>query len=203
MRKILLTIAFVTVAATSAFAQISVGAGYANNTTKVADSDKKTNTSGIYVEGSYNIPITQGLSIVPGLRYEYTTSSTNASLSFFSYQGTLNEHTLMAPVHAQYSIGIGDSASLILFAGPTFNYGLSSTFKNTGSALGATASKTEDLYANDYYNRFDISLGGGAGIQIGSFQLKVGYDFGLLNRVDSDNITCHTNQLRAGIAYLF
>lgn len=203
MKKVILTIALVAVAATSAFAQISIGAGYANNSTKVGDTDKNIITNGIYVEGNYNIPITRGLSIVPGLRYEFTTSSTNASLSFFSYEGTLNEHNIMAPVHAQYSIGIGDSASLILFAGPTFNYGLSSTFKSSGSVLGTTASTTEDLYANDYFNRFDISLGGGAGIQVGRFQLKAGYDFGLLNRVDSDNVTFHTNQLRAGIAYIF
>ena len=47
-------------------------------------------------------------------------------------------------------------------------------------------------------------LGAGVGLQFNDMvRFQVGYDFGMLNRYTSDNITVTRNQLTAGLAFLF
>lgn len=203
MKKIILTIALVAAAATSAFAQIGVSAGYANNSQKTKDSDPST-TNGFYVEGTYNIPVAGSFSVVPGVRYTYLGSSKSASTSILNagVTGSLVEHYLAIPVMAQYSIDLG-AAQIFAFAGPTFSYGLASKTTIKASAAGFSADKTIDNYKDTDYLRPNVFLGGGLGIQLGSFQVKAAYDFGLLNRMKSDKIVLKDNQFRVGVAYLF
>lgn len=206
MKKVILTIALVAAAATSAFAQIGIGAGYANNAQKIGDSDPST-TNGFYVEGTYNIPVAGEFSIVPGIRYTYLGKANSASTSIagisISGSSTLVEHYIAVPVMAQYGIDLG-SAKVFAFAGPTFSFGLASQTKVEASVAGISADKPIDNYGeNSPYGRSNVFVGGGLGIQLGSFQIKGAYDFGLLNRYDSENVTCKDSQFRVGVAYLF
>ena len=206
MKKVILTLALVAAAATSAFAQFGIGAGYANNAQKVGDADPTT-TNGFYVEGSYSIPVAGEFSIVPGVRYTYlgksNTAATNIAGINIGGSSTLVEHYIAVPVMAQYGIDLG-AAKLFAFAGPTFSYGLASQTKLEASVAGFSADKPIDNYGeNSVYGRANVFVGGGLGLQLGSFQIKGSYDCGLLNRYDSENITCKDNQFRVGVAYLF
>ena len=74
MKKVLMTLALVAVAATSAFAQISVGAGYLANTQKTAVTAGSTTTTtttasqGFYAGADYTFDLGQGLGLVAGLK---------------------------------------------------------------------------------------------------------------------------------------
>lgn len=206
MKKVILTLALVAVAATSAFAQIGIGAGYANNSQKIGDADPTT-TNGFYVEGTYNIPVATNFSIVPGVRYTYLGKSNSASGTIAGINiggsSTLVEHYIAVPVMAQYGIDLG-GANIFAFAGPTFSYGLASQTKVEASVAGFSADKPIDNYGeNSNYGRANVFVGGGIGIQLGSFQIKGAYDCGLLNRFDSENIVGKDNQFRVGVAYIF
>lgn len=201
MKKVIITIALVAAAATSAFAQIGVSAGYANNSQKTQNSDPST-TNGFYVEGTYSIPVAGAFSIVPGVRYTYLGSSKATNILSAGLSASLVEHYLAIPIMAQYGIDLG-AAQLFAFAGPTFSYGLASKTTVKASAGGFSADKPIDNYKDTDYLRPNLFLGGGLGIQLGSFQVKAAYDFGLLNRMKSDKITLKDNQFRVGVAYLF
>src|SRR5574344_2112714 len=79
MKKIILTLALVAVAATSAMAQFSVGAGYLNTlaTYTTSNSTSKTTFNGFYagIDASYDLG--SGVAVVPGVYYGYLTSSDN------------------------------------------------------------------------------------------------------------------------------
>ena len=91
-----------------------------------------------------------------------------------------------------------------VYAGPTFSCGLNSTTE-VGGSIGGVGGKSgkHDNYADSDYNRFDILLGGGAGLDFGKLRFTVGYDLGMLNRVSSENFVQKRNVLHAGIGFLF
>ena len=74
MKKVLMTLALVAVAATSAFAQLSVGAGYLSNTQKLSVTSGSTTTTnattsnGFYAGADYTLDLGQGLGVVAGRR---------------------------------------------------------------------------------------------------------------------------------------
>lgn len=207
MKKVILTLALVAAAATSAFAQFGVGAGYANNAQKLNDNDPSS-SNGFYVEGTYAIPVSGIFSIVPGVRYTYLGKSDKAATNIAGIDikgsSTVVEHYLAVPVMAQCGIDLG-AAKILVFAGPTFNLGLASQTKVEASVGGISADKPIDNYGEDsIYGRTNVFLGGGLGIELGSFQIKAACDAGLRNRYDSENIKYRdAYQIRIGAAYLF
>ncbi len=219
MKKILLTLALAAAAAVSASAQLSVGAGYAqNDATSVTDDNSVTSqTAGFYVEGTMNVPVTRNLSIAPSLRYTYLGAQSMdaaalASLATAVVEGTIKEHYVSVPVMARYNVDLG-GATAFIFAGPTFDFGLSSELKvdttTSGSILDAiglsgSSSKTYDQYGeNTNYKETDLYVGGGIGIRFGGFELKGGYHYGMMDRDRSDDTVMHNSRIEAGIAYVF
>ena len=200
MKKIFVIVAAMAMAV-SAFAQPSVGVGYANSTSKIGDSTKKGAENGFYVEGNYAFNF-GNFAVVPGLRYTYLNSTNVADFGIIGVSGKLNEHYLGVPVYGQYNFDLG-AAKLFLFAGPTFNFALSS--KTTGSAViaGASASKSFDNIKDGSLSPADVLVGGGVGLAFNGIQIKVGYDYGLIDRNTTDVITRHDSLLHAGVAFSF
>ena len=92
------------------------------------------------------------------------------------------------------------AAKVFAYAGPSLQMGLASTSKIT---VGGTTNTTNN-YDNDSYGRMNVLVGGGIGADIADMlRLTVGYDFGLLDRNSSDNVSLKTSQLHVGVAYLF
>lgn len=214
MKKVLLTIALVAAAATSAFAQPTLGAGYVNNqaTTTVGNSISTSTTNGFYVEGGYGIPLAGAFSVTPAIRYTFLGSSKDNGIVVFgqslSGSSKLIEHYVGIPIMLDYGFDIGGVAKISLFAGPTFNYGVSSKLTTSASAniLGislGTGNSVSDLYDGGNYNRFDVLVGGGIGVEIENVGLKVGYHYGVLDRYASDNSSLHDAQLLIGATLKF
>ena len=192
----------------NANAQMSLGAGFLNSksTTKIGSTTADAVTNGFYVGADYCMPIVAGLSMTPGLYYNFSTASDASSIgSIISAKGTTSEMYIGIPVNFSYAVNFTDGVKGFVFAGPTFNLGLSSTTKYSGNIAGFSAGKTVDYYKDSDYGRFEVMLGGGVGLEVSCIRLTVGYDMGINNRYtgDADNYSIKRNQLHAGIAYLF
>lgn len=212
MKKILTTIlaASMMLLGTTAFAQVSVGAGYVNSTMKTTVGGNSSNLpyNGFYVGGDYTIAEGVGFGVSVGAYYSYLTATSSASTSIFGINigasSKVEEMYLDVPVNFNYSVDLTPSMRGFVYAGPAFSFGLSSTTQINASVGGYSGgSGKQDLYADGNYGRFDILLGGGVGLDFGRLRFTVGYDLGMLNRVSSDNYTQKRNVLHAGIGFLF
>jgi hypothetical protein len=174
------------------------------------------------VKGGLNLSKISGLEDVAHLNYS-TSSATGFHLGLmcqlslpvnfflqpellFSMQGAKEEvagkketkrlNFLQLPVYAGYKIGVGP-VGIILGAGPYLAYGI------TGS---------DNAYGKDgIFKRLDAGLSAIAGVQITKFQVTVGYDLGLVDQLDINNIGLNTakdisiknRNIKASVGYFF
>lgn len=207
MKKLILSLAIAAIAAGSAMAQVSVGAGYLNQTSKSSlseSSSSKGSSDGFYVGADFSCPIIAGLSVDPGVYYGFLTSSTDVNIAGFELaNGKTQSHYLMIPIDLRYSFHALDFLDVFALAGPRFNVGLAST--TTVSALGDAVEQKVDNYGeNSSLQRFDFGLGVGIGFDLFQMvRIKVGYDWGLLDVNKTDAVTTNNSMLHAGVAFLF
>lgn len=207
MKKLILSLAIAAIAAGSAMAQVSVGAGYLNQTSKSSlseNSSSKGSSDGFYVGAAFSCPIIAGLSVDPGVYYGFLTSSTDVNIAGFELaNGKTQSHYLMIPIDLRYSFHALDFLDVFALAGPRFNVGLAST--TTVSALGDAVEQKVDNYGeNSSLQRFDFGLGVGIGFDLFQMvRIKVGYDWGLLDVNKTDAVTTNNSMLHAGVAFLF
>ena len=184
----------------NAFGQFQVNFGYALSTwttTIASDYHPSERFDGFTAGVGYSFVLSNNLYLTPGLNYLF------AGMKLATDENW-TRHYLNIPVTLGYDLAFARNAKFFVFAGPTASFGLASTTKVTASALGYQANTRIDNYDGDGYKRFDIMIGGGAGIKFADkYCFKVGYDYGLLNRIDSSNASEHRGQLTVGIAYLF
>lgn len=207
MKKIIVAAAAMLLACATSFAQFNVNLGYANSkeTTKVSSEKYSSSLNGFTVGFGYTLELLDNLFFTPGVNYLFVGGAdANNVGGVLNLKGDVTEHYLNVPLTFSYDLELAPNTSFFVFAGPTASFGLASTTKVTASALGYQADTRIDNYDGDGYKRFDIMIGGGAGIKFADkYCFKVGYDYGLLNRIDSSNASEHRGQLTVGIAYLF
>ena len=183
-------------AGTNAFAQISVGAGYSNVTQRIKASgiNKDITMHGLYAGMDYSIPVSENISIVPGLYYEFSNGSAdkllNIGVASALLKGRLEEHYIDIPFKFMFSIPYQGN-KFFAFAGPTANIGVSSKLKGDIKVLGfELKGDIFDLYDKDIFESMDLMLGGGIGADIGKMlRVTLGYNFGMFNRLNLDNTT--------------
>lgn len=213
MKKIIISIAALAIAAGTAFAQVNIGAGYSGTSLNHSEADNVW-YNGFNVSVGYNLPLGLGFEFCPSVAYNYLTHSENMSAGIGSASVTsknrLNEHYLDIPLMFNYGYEISDNARIFVFAGPTGSFGLyaNATTKveaSAGNTSGKTDKKSVDLWGDDSnYKRCDIKIGGGVGIDIcKNWRIQVGYDYGLINRTKTENMSLHTHSIKAGLAYMF
>ncbi|MBR5034092.1 MAG: PorT family protein [Bacteroidales bacterium] len=203
MKKVFAIAAALMLIGTTAFAQ-SFGAGYVQSTFKHGNASNVAN--GFYAGFGYTAEITTGLSLNPGIYYEFLTGAGNFTgfdVLQGAYQGKTTEHYVNVPLHLSYGINFAPSFKLFVYGGPTATIGIASNSK------GATLDDSKSNYANEDYSRFDIMAGGGIGVELmNRVRLNFGYDFGLLDRDNGTNIAgkeiaLKRNRLVAGAAFVF
>ena len=217
--------------AAEANAQLGIGAGYnfETMTTKVSDSKSSDNLNGFYLEAYYGIPLAEGrwgaVGIQPGVRYSYfgKTDKSDEVLGFVT-KTSLTEHYLDVPVNFRYSFKVATPVRVFAFAAPVFSFGLDSASKLAVSGHDKEYSVTSHNYSGKIvtkgdnisgsttdtgikdYGWFDLKIGLGAGVTLFDIlDVKVGYNFGLLNRYtgDVDGYRRGTNVFTAGVAVNF
>ena len=202
MKKVFAIAAALMLIGSTAFAQ-NFGAGYVQSTQKY--NNTSTTANGFYAGFGYSAEILPGLSLNPGIYYEFLTSTSAGSLWVVSGESKTQEHYVNIPLQLSYGINFAPTFKFFVYAGPTANVGIASTTKSTVS-IGTASTTTDptDNYKSGDYSRFDIMLGGGAGIELmKKFRLTVGYDMGMLDRHASADVTLKRNRLTAGAAFIF
>ena len=155
---------------------------------------------------SYEIPIVEGtLGFAPGLQFGYFTKG---DVNIYDYANvSFTETYLAAPLDLNLKFPISEDIKLMLVAGPTLDLGLTSRVKEKASSL------EYDIYSGKLsgytnYNRFDVLLGGGFGIDVmDAVRFTVRYDYGVVNRnggnLTSGFLKIHRSQLKLGVGFLF
>lgn len=201
MRKlftIFLAAAFL-LAGNEAFAQISVGAGYSHVTQRIKASglNKDVNMNGLYAGMDYSIPISDNISVVPGLYYEFSSGVANNLLNLGAINtvltGKLEEHYIDIPFKFMISIPYQGNRAFV-FAGPTVNYGVSSKIKADVNIFGFNTKLDNllDTYDKGLLERMDLMLGGGIGFDYKDMlRFTLGYNAGMFNRI-SDQANAET-----------
>jgi hypothetical protein len=215
MKKLLATlfVAALALMGTQAYAQLSANVGYLNSSAKNPygiKTDQPSNYNGFYAGVTYNIPVIAGLCVAPGVYYSFVggqaTKSASVNLPILgtisqSATKTYTEHALNGAINLNYGFDISRDTRVFLFAGPTFQYGLSSQISVKGEGV-INDKNTTDLYENTY-NRFNIFLGGGAGFEVANIQVTVGYDYGLLDMSKDTDVKTNRSGLKLGVGFLF
>lgn len=215
MKKIyaLVLTAALLLAGTQANAQLSLGAGYLNTTETTVNTSYSTASSailnGFYAGGQYNIPIVAGLGVAPGLYATmlFGSAKDGGSLGPIVASGTVkySEMAVNVPVNVNYAFKLNRDTKLFLYAGPVFQYGLSSKTETSGTTdvgglFTLNSNGITDNYNGDNASRkpFVVYAGGGVGLQAGSFQVILGYDMNVTNASSLDNTILSRSQIKVG-----
>ncbi|MBR5092283.1 MAG: PorT family protein [Bacteroidales bacterium] len=212
----IIALAAAMLAAGTANAQLGINAGYAPVTiTNATTSGNSTTTTTVDMDGffagvNYNLNLSGELGLSFGLQGHFNTKTSKGSADYIVISGndeaTTTQVLLDVPVLANYSLALGSSAKLSLFAGPTISYALSGNthVKSTTTLLGNT-STTEtdyDMYGdNSNSERLDLSATFGVALIYNDFRLFGGYRFGLLDLDQRDNVKSTTGGLFFGLGY--
>lgn len=185
MKRIIISLALAAVAAFGANAQIGVGVGYG---TKTFSTNGFDDLGGLYVGATYNLELSQGLCVAPGVDLAFYSADKNNVKTKESY--------LAIPVLFNYAIPVADIIKIVPFAGPTVSLGLSSK-----TEIGSVSA---DRYDDTDYGRFDLLIGVGVALDVNDMiRVSVGYNKGLLNRNTGDGTKITTGGVHFGVAYLF
>lgn len=183
-----------------ASAQMGIQAGFSRST----DVNRDVSLNGFHVGPVYNLTIQGPVSLQYGLLYNYLTDTYKVG----TVDVKTTAHRLDLPVRVAASFPLSNGISAFLFAGPNFNFGLSENDTYTGTITGYQTSgeniyKAEMSDGSKLYSPFDLQLGVGGGLQYNNVSLRVGYDWGMLDRDNSDNGIWKNNDLKVGLAVNF
>lgn len=216
MKRIITTIlaASMMLMGTTAFAQVSIGAGYLNESNKAVVANSNVNMgamNGFYAGIGYDINEGTGFGISTGIYYSYLAGKVSVpNISFIT--GDMTEHAINIPVKPGFSFAAGNGLKAFVNAGPTFVCGLSSHIKPLGLDIANT-----DNYKHEYLGRFDIMVGGALGVEIGNMvRISAGYDLGMLDQFGAGikgknddgstkdrSYSLKRNRLTVGLAFIF
>ncbi|MBQ5979270.1 MAG: PorT family protein [Bacteroidales bacterium] len=212
MKKILTTLlaASMMLAGTSVFAQnLAVEAGFGLSSTRFnytlgsTTADLYGGTLGL----SYEIPVVEGtIGFAPGVQVGYFTGG-DVNLPFNLGKASFNESYLAVPLDLNLHLPISEDMKFLIVAGPTLDLGLTSRakLKDTSAEYDIYDGALGDMTK---YNRFDVLIGGGLGLDVmDAVRFTVRYDYGLINRnggnLTSGFLKVHRSQLKLGVGFLF
>lgn len=188
-------------------AQVGIQAGYANVNEVTKNTSEPVNGFVVGPVSEYNLM--QNLDLRFGVLYTLLLKSATEDILGVETTSSYSGHFVDVPVQAQYSFELAPSLKIFAFAGPTFNFGLAQQTVNKAAGLGGEVKTTINHYDIDVNNddksdlsRFDLKLGLGAGARYDKFELRVGYDWGMLDMNTTDGVL-HRNQLTAAVVYHF
>jgi hypothetical protein len=199
MKKFLVSIVAALMAA-PAFAQYSSG-GF--------ELDKESMYYGVRfggtlasVNGDVSVGSKVGMTLagVIGLRLSSSSPVFLESGLYYTQRGakednvTITSNNLEIPLVIKYGFKATDEIALLPFFGPYFAYAVSSEYEYKGE----TAPK--DSFRP---NRNNMGFKLGCGAEYNKLYLELGYQFGVTNFVDSDDITAHNNALFLNVGVNF
>lgn len=161
--------------------------------------------TGFFAGGNASIPVSDLVSIEPGLYYSQKGYDMNGELNlkgieFLGINGKakLTSQYIDLPLLLKLNFN-----GLQLFAGPQVSYLTKADLRTTAGALGFNVfDKTMD--ATDQFNRWDAGVTGGIGYQFANgFNISAAYDYGL-SKVDANqNVNSYNRSFKVGAGFRF
>ncbi|PIF02588.1 MAG: hypothetical protein CR965_00545 [Paludibacter sp.] len=158
------------------------------------------------------LPIRYGFGIQTGLKYSFVSGSKVRKYAHYQRdKNSYNGHMLDIPIRATYTLPIFWGLKIFAFTGTNLNIGLSQKetikfnkkqIKGITNPLPYPTSGTHNVYP-DIYNRFNVQLSVGGGLQWKQFRLKGGYDWGMNDLYKSSTKTAKLKGWYAGFEYQF
>lgn len=164
------------------------------------------NRTAFFAGGFVQIPVSEKISIEPGLYYSQKGYAVFGRLSvdkneFLTASGSarLESHYIDIPLVVNIHLTDG----LYLYGGPQFSYLASTNLDLRAGALGINVFR-KNLDITDAFHRNDWSLTGGAGYQFSNgITINAGYDHGL-QRIDKNSmLKTYNRTIKLGLGFKF
>lgn len=166
---------------------VKVGANLINMAGDITDTDTKFAIQGGV---TFDYVINPAFSLISGVelstkgaKYHGTTFNDHFGDSYYTdVFVNLNLMYLQVPVYAAYKMNVGSDTKFVFQAGPYVAYGLGgkATFKD------GVDKQEVNSFSTGFIKNFDFGFGVGAGVEFGHIVTKLGYEFGVINVVDSE-----------------
>ena len=204
-RQLILLFVLVLVTGHPVSAQLSAGAGYLK--THVTANHEDGSGEGLYAGLSYRIHLAGAFSLLPGVYFTRTEESGGECVidDMILPYGFFIEKALVAPIHLHWGIDLPKDIRAFLYAGPSFQYGLSCE-----SPSGLTNVPARDLYDKEYgsHRRWNVLAGCGAGLSFPTKStqrvfLTAGWDYGLGNLYEDPHDVSRRSLWKAGFGLEF
>ncbi|MBP1663248.1 MAG: hypothetical protein H6Q19_388 [Bacteroidetes bacterium] len=186
-------------------AQVGLQAGYSNS----KETGNGLSLNGFHVGPAAEITVQGPISLQYALLYNYLTRTDEASILGQTVKTTTTAHMLDLPVRIAANFPTNNGLGVFIFAGPNFNYALSQKTKASTSGILEGSYDTDNIYTLEMtngkkmYSPFDLQLGVGGGIKYKSISLSASYDWGMLDRDNTDNGVWKNNDLKISLGYNF
>lgn len=157
--------------------------GY-NNPAQYGSNFSTTYFNGAKIGLTTELPLQNNFSLLAGVLYNMVYADKLAKFPLSTYASYVTYgHFLNVPIHLIYNLPASKNLNFFGFAGPTLNYGLmqvQSTVSTYNNPTYGISSAYTDLYKSNL-SQLDLQIGLGGGVEFKRYQLKAGYDWGLLN----------------------
>ncbi len=114
---------------------------------------------------------------------------------------TANINYLEIPILIKYGIQAGDNIAILPYVGPYFAMAIAGDTKL--DAIGELPSEKPSSFDSGYFNRPDMGFKLGCGLEYNNLYVEVGYQFGVANIADGDDVTAHGNAFIANFGVNF
>lgn len=207
---------------------LSVGYLHSNYKHKEWANEHRSKDQGL---NGINVGVTKDFTLIrrslyfqTGLSYEWQTSNNRYKESLMTVVRERNEHYLDIPLRLKFTIDVMPEIRAFIYAGPTLDFGLSSTLKYrarlsdtdlgsykynyfTGKSSGSISDLNVEI-PGSAYRAFDVFMGGAIGADIYDIvEVKLGLDWGLINKNRSkdvaDYMVTHRNLFHVGVGIRF
>lgn len=169
-------------------------------------SGESTTVNGVKVENDFN-SLTTGMSLggVIGLRLSQSIPVFLESGLYYTQRGGKKDETtvklkyLEIPILIKYGIPVTDDIAVLPFIGPYFSYGIGGKTK-TKTPAGTVK---ESSYNDGLFNHGDMGFKVGCGAEWNMLYLELGYQFGVANIADNDDLSAHGHAIFANFGVNF
>ncbi len=164
-----------------------------------------TNRTGFFAGGNITVPLTNSISIQPGLYYSQKGYALKGKMNVKGLEflganakAQLNTQYIDLPVVIKGNVG-----GLQLFAGPQLSYLAKAELRTTAGALGFNL-YNDKFDATDEFNKWDAGVIGGIGYQLNNgLNISASYEHGL-SRVDADKrFESYNRSFKIGVGFSF
>lgn len=163
------------------------------------------NKTGFFGGGYVSIPVSESVSIEPGIGYTQKGYQMRGELGIKGVEflganakAALTTHYIEMPVLLKADVG-----GLQLFAGPQVSYLAKADLRTTAGVLGFNLlNRTMD--ATQQFNQWDAAVTGGLGYQFeNGFNIRASYDHGLSRADANKNLNAYNRAFKVGVGYSF